>query len=113
MKSKEKHHKVEDLRKVFVKYRRYNLQMNPLKCAFGVSLGKILGFAVHQKGIDLDLAKTRAIQVIGPLMTCKQLKSFIWRVSYVCRFILALAELLETIQPTPKKNVLFRWGDEQ
>ena len=31
--------------------------MNPLKCAFGVSSGKFLGFLVHSRGIDVDLAK--------------------------------------------------------
>jgi hypothetical protein len=35
-----------DLRLAFEKMRRYGLKMNPLKCAFGVSVGKFLGFIV-------------------------------------------------------------------
>jgi hypothetical protein len=31
--------------------------MNPLKCAFGVSVGKFLGFIVHEKGIEIDPKK--------------------------------------------------------
>uniref|UniRef100_A0A2N9H877 Integrase catalytic domain-containing protein n=1 Tax=Fagus sylvatica TaxID=28930 RepID=A0A2N9H877_FAGSY len=31
------------------------LKMNPLKCAFGVSAGKFLGFLVHNRGIDCVL----------------------------------------------------------
>jgi hypothetical protein len=31
--------------------------MNPLKCAFGVSAGKFLGFIVHLKGVEIDPKK--------------------------------------------------------
>jgi hypothetical protein len=41
-----------DLRLAFEKMRLYKLKMNPLKCAFGVSAGKFLGFIVHEKGIE-------------------------------------------------------------
>lgn len=37
--------------------------------------------------------------------TCKQLKSFMGRVSYVHRFIPAVAKLLELFQKLLKKNV--------
>jgi hypothetical protein len=40
---------IADLRLAFEKMRRYGLKMNPLKCAFGVSAGKFLGFIVHEK----------------------------------------------------------------
>jgi hypothetical protein len=46
-----------DLRLAFEKMRRYKLNMNPLKCAFGVSAGKFLGFIVHEKGIEIDPKK--------------------------------------------------------
>jgi hypothetical protein len=28
--------------------------MNPRKCAFGVSVGKVLGFIIHEHGIEVD-----------------------------------------------------------
>jgi hypothetical protein len=40
-----------NLRVVFERMRKYNLKMNPLKCAFGISAGRFLGFVVHEKGI--------------------------------------------------------------
>jgi hypothetical protein len=43
-----------DLRLAFEKMRRYGLKMNPLKCAFGVSASKFLGFIVHEKGVEID-----------------------------------------------------------
>lgn len=51
------------------KMEQYKLRMKPLKCAFVVSSLKFLGFNVHRKRIDLDLAKAKAIQDIEPPTT--------------------------------------------
>ena len=45
--------------------------MNPLKCAFGVSAGKFLGFIIHEAGIEIDPAKIEAIQKVQA-PTCKK-----------------------------------------
>ncbi|KAM1159057.1 hypothetical protein ACFX19_032843 [Malus domestica] len=50
------------LRIVFKRLRKYNLKMNPLKCAFGVTSGKFLGFIVKLRGIKVDQVKIKAIQ---------------------------------------------------
>lgn len=52
----------------------------PLKCAFGVSSRKFLGFNFHMEGINLDLTKAKAIEDMKSPITCKQLKSFVGRV---------------------------------
>jgi len=52
------------LRRVFKRSKEYNLRMNPSKCAFGVSSRKFLGFLVHQRGIDLDPIKAKAIAAL-------------------------------------------------
>ena len=54
VKSQNREEHLETLRKVFYRCRLYKLKMNPLKCAFGVSVGKFLGFLVHNRGIDVD-----------------------------------------------------------
>lgn len=46
-----------------------------------------------------------------PPKVVKQLKSFLRRVSYFHRYI--LAELLEPFQELLKKDVLFKWVEEQ
>ena len=43
--------------------------MNPLKCAFGVSAGKFMGFLVDQRGIDVDLIRASAIAPMKPPTT--------------------------------------------
>uniref|UniRef100_A0A2N9G4R5 RNA-directed DNA polymerase n=1 Tax=Fagus sylvatica TaxID=28930 RepID=A0A2N9G4R5_FAGSY len=73
------------LKKVFERCRLYKLKMNPLKCAFGVSAGKFLGFLVHQRGIDVDPARASAIATMKPPTTHKELKSFLGKLSYIRR----------------------------
>ena len=48
----EKH--LDDLQETFDTLRRYNIKLNPSKCAFGVSSSKFLGFMVSHRGIELN-----------------------------------------------------------
>ncbi len=45
------------MRKVFERLRKYQLKLNPAKCVFGARSGKLLGFIVSEKGIEVDLDK--------------------------------------------------------
>ena len=38
----------------------YNMKLNPAKCAFGVSVGKFLGFMVIQRGIEVNTNHIKA-----------------------------------------------------
>ena len=78
--------------------------MNPLKCAFGVSSRKFLGFLVHSRGIDMDLAKVTAIATMKPPTTVKELKSFLGKVSYIRRFMPGLASITSTFGKLLKKG---------
>ena len=69
------------LRQVFERCKDYNLRTNTSKYAFEVSLGKFLGFLVHQKGIDLDPIKAKAIATLTLPATLKELSSFVGKVS--------------------------------
>jgi hypothetical protein len=61
---------------------RYGLKMNPLKYAFGVSVGKFLGFIIHEHDILIDPKKVKAIKKVNS-PTCKELQSFIGKVNYL------------------------------
>ena len=70
--------------------------MNSSK-SFGVSLGKFLGFLVHQRGVDLDPTKAKAMATLTLPTTLKELRSFVGKVSYLRRFILGLVEILKPL----------------
>jgi hypothetical protein len=50
-----------DLRLALERMCQYGLKMNLLKCAFGVSAGKFLGFIIHEYGIEIDPTKIESI----------------------------------------------------
>ena len=54
IKSKKVENHLIDLKKLFEKLRKYNLKLNPVKCAFRALAGKLLGFVVSKKGIEID-----------------------------------------------------------
>uniref|UniRef100_A0A2N9G179 Reverse transcriptase domain-containing protein n=1 Tax=Fagus sylvatica TaxID=28930 RepID=A0A2N9G179_FAGSY len=110
VKSKRREDHLRILRKVFDRCRLYKLKMNPLKCAFGVSAGKFLGFLVHNRGIDVDPAKASAIATMKAPTSHKELKSFLGRLSYIKRFIPGLASVTAVFIPLMKKGVPFVWS---
>ena len=87
--------------------------MNPMKCAFGVSVGKFLGFLVHHKGISVDLVKVTAIATMKRLTTVGEFKNFLERVSYIRRFVPSLASVTTGLSKLLKKGTEFTWGTEQ
>ena len=101
------------MKKVFERCRAFKLRMNPLKCAFGVSSGKFLGFLVHSRGIDVNTAKAIAIATMRPPATVKELKSFLGKVSYIWRFIPGLASITSAFTKLLRKWQNFEWGETQ
>eukprot|EP01018_Ginkgo_biloba_P033653 Gb_38596 [translate_table: standard] len=63
------------LRRVFERLRKYQVRLNPKKCVFGAISGKLLGFIVSRRGIEVDPAKVRAITEMPPPRNLKQLRS--------------------------------------
>ena len=113
VKSKKREEHFYVLKRVFERCRAFKQRMNPLKCAFGVSSGKFLGFLVHSKGIDVNPAKAMAIATMRPLITVKELKSFLGKVSYIRRFIPRLASITSTFTKLLEKEQSFEWGEAQ
>ncbi|KAG9450044.1 hypothetical protein H6P81_010009 [Aristolochia fimbriata] len=75
VKSKERSNYLLDLRVVFEWLLRFQLKMSPLKCAFGVTSDKFLGFVVHHRGIEIDQTKIDAIQKMLKQKNISKLKS--------------------------------------
>jgi hypothetical protein len=58
-----------DLKKTFDNLHRYKMMLNPKKCVFGVSSGKLLGYMVSSRGIDANPTKVEAIEKLQPPRT--------------------------------------------
>jgi hypothetical protein len=60
---------LNDLKETFNNIRKYKMMLNPKKCVFGVSSGKLLSYMVSSKGIDANLTKVEAIKKLQPPRT--------------------------------------------
>ena len=63
---------LDDLQETFNALRRYNMKLNPSKCAFGVASRKFLGFMVSHRGIEANPKKIKAILDMKPLQVSKK-----------------------------------------
>ena len=61
VKSKQRSDHVTHLHEAFDLLKAYNMKLNPLKCAFGVSASRFLGFMVTQRGIEANPAQLKVI----------------------------------------------------
>ena len=68
---------LDDLQETFDTLKRYNMKLNPSKCAFGVSLGKFLEFMVSNRGIKANPEKIKAILDMKSLQSIKEVQSLI------------------------------------
>jgi len=66
-----------NLWKLFERLHKYKLRLNPAKCMFGVKSGKLLGFVLSQRGIEVDLDKMKEILEMPKSCTKKQICGFL------------------------------------
>ena len=98
--------------KIFERIQFYKIWLNPKKCTFGVTFGKLLGFIVSQRGIEVDLEKIKAIVEMKPPRTDKEIQGFLGRIQYISRFIAQLTMTCEPIFWLLKKEVPTVWNEQ-
>jgi hypothetical protein len=79
--------------------RQYGLKMNLLKCVFGMSAGKFLGFIIHEHGIEIDPTKIESINKVQPPQCKNDMQKFLGKLNYLRRFIFNLSEKISAFAP--------------
>ncbi|KAL0446142.1 UNVERIFIED_CONTAM: Pro-Pol polyprotein [Sesamum latifolium] len=110
-KSKEARNHV-DLEETFAILRKYRLELNPRKCAFGVSEGRFLGFMVTQRGIEANPAKIKAILDMRPHTNVNEVQRLTGRIVTLSRFFSKSAEKGLPFFKTLRKVKDFKWTEE-
>ncbi|RVW59853.1 Retrovirus-related Pol polyprotein from transposon 17.6 [Vitis vinifera] len=87
-------------------------RLNPKKCTFGVTFGKLLGHIVSERGIEVDPEKIRAILDMPAPRIEKEIRGFLGRLQYITRFIARLTNICEPIFHLLRKNQLTIWDDD-
>ncbi|KAJ8483717.1 hypothetical protein OPV22_016202 [Ensete ventricosum] len=97
---------------MFRTLRKYKMRLNPAKCTFGITSGKFLGFIVHQRGIDANPDKIKAIQEMQPPKTIKEVQRLTGRLVALSRFISRAGDKSSTFFRALKSAKDFRWTPE-
>ena len=102
----------EHLLKLFQRLRKYKLHLNPNKCTFGVRSGKLLGFIISEKGIEVDLSKVKTIREMPAPKTKKQVRGFLGRLNYISRFISHMTATCAPIFKLLRKDQSCDWTED-
>jgi hypothetical protein len=104
-----------DLKLSLERMKKYGLRMNPLKCTFGVTSGKFLGFIVHEYSIQINPKKIESIWKIGEPECKKDVQNLLGKINYLRHFISNLAGRVESLLPLVRltHEEEFTWGVEQ
>ena len=79
MKSQDRLDHLVALDRFFEMIKQFRLKLNPKKCTFGVTSGKLLGYMVSERGIETDPDKIRYILDMLGLRTKKEISGFLGR----------------------------------
>jgi hypothetical protein len=92
VKSKKHGDLLDDLKETFDNLRKYKMMLNPNKCVFGVSSGKLLSYMVSSRGIDVNLKNVKTIKQLQLPRTQKEIQKLTDMMAALSRFISKLGE---------------------
>ena len=87
--------------------------MNAMKCVFGQSQVKLLGYVVSADGLQADPDKVKAISLMDRPQTVKEVQSFLGMTNYYRTLMPDYARKAEPLIRLTKKGVKFVWSQEQ
>jgi hypothetical protein len=102
---------IDDLRIIFQRCHQYNIRLNPLKCVFCVTAGRLLGFIISQSGITVDPLKFKAITKIPPPRNIRQLQSLQGKANFLRRFVPDYAIRAHGFLRLLRHDIPFYWDD--
>jgi hypothetical protein len=103
---------LDDLKETFDNLCKFKMMVNPKKCVFGVSSGKLLGYMVSSRGIDMNPKKVEAIEKLQPPRTRKEIQKKVAMMAALSRFISKLRERGMPFYRLLRKADGFQWDDQ-
>ena len=98
---------IAHLSEAFQILRNYNMKLNPAKCAFGVSVGKFLGFIVNHRGIEANPDKIKAVLNMPSPLGIKEVQRLTGRIAALSRFVSRVSDKCQPFFQVMKKA--FQW----
>ena len=99
---------ITHLAEVFPILKSYNMKLNPVKCAFGVSARKFLGFIVNNRGIEANPNKIKVVLDMLPPSNINDIQRPTWRIAALSHFVSRASDKCRPFFQVLKKA--FQWG---
>ncbi|CAL8077619.1 unnamed protein product [Prunus armeniaca] len=112
VKAPERADHIKNLAEAFSLLRKYNMKLNPSKCTFGVSSGRLLGYLVTQRGIEAHLSQIKAILNMKSPAITKEIQSLTGRAAALNRFLSKSTNKCRLFFKALKKGHKDKWDDE-
>jgi hypothetical protein len=112
VKSKKHGDLLDDVKETFDNLRKYKMILNPKKCVFGVSSGKLLSYMVSAWGIDANSMKVEAIEKLQPPRTRREIQKLAGMIVTLSQFILKSSEHGMPFYKLLHKANGFQWDDQ-
>jgi hypothetical protein len=78
---------LDNLALIFDRLRSTRMKLNPDKCVFGVTVGKLLSFLISHRGIESNPEKIKTIEAMQPLGHIKDVQKLTGCLAALNRFI--------------------------
>jgi hypothetical protein len=98
-----------DLKKVFMKFRRFGLSLNPNKYLFAMKEGKLLEHIVSIEWVRMDPSRVEGIQTLSFPRSKKEVQYFLCKINFMRRFISNFVELVKQITSMLIKRIEVKW----
>ena len=98
---------IAHLSEAFQILRKYNMKLNPAKCAFGVSAKNFLGFIVNHRGIEANPDKIKVVLDMPSPSGIKEVQRLTGRIAALSRLISRASDKCQPFFQVLKKS--FQW----
>ena len=98
---------IAHLAEAFQILKKYNMKLNPAKCAFGVSTENFLGFIVNSRGIEVNPDKIKVVLDMPPPSNIKEVQRLTGRIVALSRFVSKAIDKRQPFFQVLKKG--FQW----
>ena len=83
---------ITNLEETFNNLRKNRMMLNPNKCSFGISSGKLLRYLVSHRGIEANPKKVKAIEDMQSPRNHKEVQKLAGMMAALSRFVSKLGE---------------------
>ena len=105
---------VANLREVFLRFRKYNISLNPKKCKLGLESVEFVGHVITADGISFSEEKRLKVLNFPPPTTGKQMLGFLGLVNYFRDHLPDMTGKTRNLRSLVQKNIKQRitWSPE-